>query len=137
MIHTPRNSAAGARNAAAISHRPHRRPPGEGGTAEVDGPAGGVATATPVPYLLPEAPNAAAASFSSCAAVPSTSFGSFRKSCRSFHSPRPTVPPNAGGARSDMSKRKVLALASARAVRRAIGSLYALAFTPLLGDENP
>ncbi len=40
-----------------------------------------------------------------------------------FHSPWPTVPPNAAGARSDMSKRNVGALASSTAARRAIGSV--------------
>ena len=40
-----------------------------------------------------------------------------------FHSPWPTVPPNAAGARSDMSNRNVGAFARSTAARRAMGSL--------------
>src|SRR5215207_3570491 len=52
-------------------------------------------------------PNAFAAESSSALAVAAESDEFFRKSWRIFHSPEPGVPPNAGGARSDMSKRKL------------------------------
>src|SRR5262245_65701102 len=64
-------------------------------------------------------------------------FGLCRKSWKIFHSPCPVVLPNAAGCRSDMSNRNSWARASAIAVARWIGSLYALGFTFLFGDENP
>ena len=80
---------------------------------------------------------ALAAAFSSLEAVLLTFLGLRRKSCRIFHSPWLGVPPKAEGARSDMSKRNVLACASAVAVARVSASGYAFAGTPLLGDEKP
>src|SRR3954454_290595 len=84
------------------------------------------------PYL-----NALAAADSSLLAAPSTLDGLERKSWRIFHSPWPGVPPNAAGARSDMSKRNVWALAIAVAVVRVMSSGYTDSCTPLFGDEKP
>src|SRR5439155_5185829 len=69
--------------------------------------------------------------------MPLTSLGFETKSWKSFHSPCPVVEPNDAGCRSDMSKRKTFAVARATAVLRLSGSLYADAFTFLLGDEKP
>src|SRR3954453_13571635 len=81
--------------------------------------------------------NAFAAEASSLLAVPSTLAGLARKSARIFHSPWPGVPPNAAGARSDMSNRNVCACASFVAVCRVIASGYALGGTFLFGDDTP
>src|SRR5205823_10651848 len=74
---------------------------------------------------------------SSFEAMPLTLLGLERKSWKSFHSPCPVVAPNDAGWRSDMSKRKILACASADAVFRFSGSWYAEASTILFGDAKP
>jgi len=54
-----------------------------------------------------------------------------------LNSPWPVVPPNARGARSDMSNRNTWAFARAVADRMVIGSGYAVGSTFLLGEEKP
>src|SRR5438874_13181199 len=130
MIQTPRKKTAGARNAAATACLRNRPARATGGAAR---PGGSAVTLAPFTYL----PYAFLAAASSLAAAPLTSFGFERKSWNSFHSPCPVVAPNAAGCRSDISNRKILACASASAVFRLSGSLYADGFTFLFGDEKP
>src|SRR5205823_14483961 len=66
--------------------------------------------------------------------------GFCRKSCRPLNSPWPVVPPNAAGARSDMSNRNdpaCDAAISAWADRRLMSSGYADRLTLLFGEVNP
>src|SRR3954447_26674667 len=69
--------------------------------------------------------------------MPFTFEGFFRKSWKSLNRPCPTVPPKADGCRSERSNRNVFARASASAVARLSGSLYALGGTFLFGEEKP
>src|SRR5660397_296633 len=68
--------------------------------------------------------------------MPLTSLELLRKSGSSFHSPLPGVPPNAGGSRSDISKRTTSALANAEVVRFDMSDLEPPAFggTPGQGE---
>src|SRR3954453_641550 len=129
----PRKIAAGSRNPSVVAWP--RILPGaeEAGGASV----GGGSAVMLLPLNQPPFAKDFLASFSSSDATPSTFFGFLRKSWKSLNSPCPTVPPNAAGCRSDISKRSVLALASATAVVRVIGSGYALGWTFLFGEEKP
>src|SRR5215212_6185237 len=115
--------SAGVRNAAVIAWACQRPRSASCGAPATGGSA--VMLWLLTSYFL----NAAAAAFSSLEAVPSTSEGFLRKSWRIFHSPCAGVPPNAAGWVSDMSKRKILACASAVAVARVTASEYAPSMT--------
>src|SRR5438093_9646489 len=128
-IQTDRKTRAGARNPAVTAWLRQRLGPSSPGLRRAGEPVVTPASGIYFPYAFV----AAASSFE---AMPSTSFGFFRKSWSSDHSV-PPPPPNSDGARSDMSNRKRDAFASAVAVARDSASGYALALTSLFGEEKP
>src|SRR5438132_12307250 len=69
--------------------------------------------------------------------MPFTFFGLLRKSWKILNSPCPVVAPNAGGSRSERSKRESFALTRACADARVSASLYALSGTFLFSDVKP
>src|SRR5680860_1454118 len=87
--------------------------------------------------LRDQLPEAAAAASCSLAWMPATSVEFERKSCSNFHSPLPGVPPNAGGSRSDISKRTTSAFATAVAALRVMSSGYTAGSTFLFGELKP
>src|SRR2546423_2073764 len=80
---------------------------------------------------------AAAAAFSSAAAMPFTLDGFLTKSWKMPHSPCPVVPPNALGCWSDMSNTTVFAFEIGTAVVRVIGSGYTLGLSLLFPVAKP
>src|SRR5690348_3168621 len=129
-----RTARAGPRKTSATRFR--RRTPGPSSSGGAAATGGSTAKLSPELIYFPDL-YALAAADSSDDAMPLTFFGFFRKSWKILNSPCPTVAPKDAGWRSDMSKRKVLAVASATAVARVSGSEYADGGTFLFGDENP